>query len=268
MATLVCFHAHPDDECIATGGTMARAADEGHRVVLVVATKGEHGEVAEDFLDEGEALWERRVRETAASAQILGVSRVEFLGYVDSGMQGTPENDKEGSFWTADLEEAAGRLAAILDDEHADVLTTYDEHGVYGHPDHVKVHTVGRRAAELAGTPRVYEATLNRDHIIRGREEQLAARAAGEHDGMPDIPDVTEDPMFGMPEERITAAIDVSAYAARKRAAMRAHASQIGETHFFLMMPDEVFARAFGMEWFIRPDAEPGVMESSLTDGL
>src|SRR5580765_7909409 len=114
VATLVFFHAHPDDECIATGGTMAKAAAAGHRVVLVVATRGEHGEVAEGFLDDGEELWHRRVRETQAAAEILGAHRVEFLGYVDSGMMGTPENQAPESFWQADVEEAAGKLAAIL----------------------------------------------------------------------------------------------------------------------------------------------------------
>src|SRR5437868_3711540 len=98
MATLICFHAHPDDECIATGGVMAKAAEEGHRVVLVTATRGEHGEVADDFLPPGEKLWERRVKETAESARILGVARNEFLGYVDSGMMGTAENDLPNSF--------------------------------------------------------------------------------------------------------------------------------------------------------------------------
>jgi LmbE family N-acetylglucosaminyl deacetylase len=147
MATLVAFHAHPDDECIATGGVMAKAAEEGHRVVLVVATRGEHGEVADGFLADGETLAERRVQETHASAAALGVHRVEFLGYVDSGMMGTPENDLPGSFWTADVDEAAERLAAILREEGADVLTCYDEIGGYGHPDHIQVHRVGLRAA-------------------------------------------------------------------------------------------------------------------------
>src|SRR5215210_4215122 len=167
MATLVCFHAHPDDESIATGGVMAKAADDGHRVVLVVATRGEHGEVAEGFLDPGEELWERRVKETLACAEVLGVARVEFLGYVDSGMIGTPENELPESFWQADVEEAATRLAAILTEEDADVLTIYDENGNYGHPDHIQVHRVGSRAAELAGTPRVYMNTINRDHLQR-----------------------------------------------------------------------------------------------------
>src|SRR3954449_4182714 len=109
MSTLVFFHAHPDDECIATGGTMAKAAADGHRVVLVVATKGEHGEVDDGVLGEGEALWQRRVQETEEAARILGVARVEFLGYVDSGMMGTDTNDLPGSFWGADVDEAAER---------------------------------------------------------------------------------------------------------------------------------------------------------------
>ena len=115
-STLVSFHAHPDDESIQTGGVLARAADEGHRVVLVIATKGEHGEINEGVLDDGESLAERRVVETERAAKILGVDRVEFLGYVDSGMDGTPENDVPGSFWSADVDEAAGRLADILRD--------------------------------------------------------------------------------------------------------------------------------------------------------
>lgn len=165
MATLVTFHAHPDDGAIACGGTMAKAASEGHRVVLVVATRGENGEVPEGFLPPGESLSERRTQETEASARILGVSRVAFLGYVDSGMVGTAENGVPGSFWQADLDEAAGRLATILTEEEADVLTIYDPNGTYGHPDHVNVHRVGVRAAGLAGTERVYEATADRDHM-------------------------------------------------------------------------------------------------------
>jgi len=140
MSTLVTFHAHPDDEAIATGGTMAKAARAGHRVVLVVATRGERGEVAEGHLQPGEELWQRRVEETQAAAAVLGVSRVEFLGYVDSGMAGMPTNDDPASFWQADVEEAARRLADILEEEGADVVTAYDENGVYGHPDHVQVY--------------------------------------------------------------------------------------------------------------------------------
>ncbi|HEY0807196.1 MAG TPA: PIG-L family deacetylase [Pseudonocardiaceae bacterium] len=262
MATLVTFHAHPDDESIACGGVMRKAADEGHRVVLVVATRGEHGEVPDGFLVDGEPLWQRRVAETRAAADILGVQRVEFLGYVDSGMMGTPTNEAPGSFWTASVDEAAEKLAAILTEENADVLTCYDDNGGYGHPDHIQVHRVGMRAAELVGTPRVYQSTMNRDHMLRGR-----ALMAEEQTGI-EIPDLGERPEFGKPESVITAAVDVTKYADAKRAAMRAHASQISEQSFFLAMPAEAFGFAFGTEWFIRDGQGPGITETDLMAGL
>src|SRR5579859_6666576 len=140
--TLVAFHAHPDDESITTGGVLAQAADAGHRVVLVVATRGELGTAGPSVLPAGPELAAQRTRETQHAARILGVSRVEFLGYHDSGMAGTPTNDAPGSFWSADPDEAARRLAAILEEEHADVLVTYDERGIYDHPDHIQVHRV------------------------------------------------------------------------------------------------------------------------------
>ena len=260
MATLVCFHAHPDDECIATGGVMAKAKADGHRVVLVVATRGEHGEVDDGFLDPGESLTDRRVAETLAAADILGVDHVEFLGYVDSGMMGTPENDLPGSFWSADIDEAAARLAKLLTEEHADVFTCYDEIGGYGHPDHIQVHRVGLRAAELAGTPKVFQSTINRDAIIRQMAE---ARPAMIEAGL-EIPDFEVSEGFGMPESVITCAVDVRAFVGAKRAAMQAHASQIGDTHFMLTMPDDAFAQAFGTEWFIRAGQGPGITEDAL----
>jgi LmbE family N-acetylglucosaminyl deacetylase len=261
MATLVTFHAHPDDESIATGGVMAKASDEGHRVVLVVATRGEHGEVAEGFLDPGEALGDRREKETQACADILGVARLEFLGYVDSGMIGTPENDLPESFWQADVEEAAARLAAILIEEDADILTIYDEDGVYGHPDHIQVHRVGARAAELAATPTVYMNTINKDHLRR-----LLAEAAASGEETPGLN--PEDFNIGVPEQRITTTVDVRPWLARKRAAMAAHASQISETSFFLTMPPASFEGGFGQEWFIRCDADPGLVETDLFHGI
>ena len=261
MGTLVSFHAHPDDEAISTGGTLAMAAASGHRVVIVFATRGEHGEVADGFLAPGESLWERRVREAHRAAEIVGAARVEFLGYVDSGMMGAPENDAPESFWQANVEEAARRLADILEQERADVLTVYDEHGTYGHPDHIQVHRVGVRAGELAGTARVFEAVANRDNLRRGFE---AARAAGV-----DLPGDLEDrefdlETFGTPEEDITTAIDVSAYLERKREAMTAHASQISDTSFFIAMPPEMFAMAFGTEWFVLRGAPGGIREHDL----
>jgi LmbE family N-acetylglucosaminyl deacetylase len=263
MATLVTFHAHPDDESIATGGVMAKAADEGHRVVLVVATRGEHGEVEEEFLDPGEELGRRREQETVACAEILGVSRVEFLGYVDSGMIGTPENEAPGCFWQADRDEAARRLAAILSEEKADVLTIYDENGGYGHPDHIQVHRVGLRAAELAGTPRVYMNTINRDALKRSF--QTAADTGVE---MPADLDLDDLDQLGVTEDRITTTVDVRPWLSRKRAGMAAHASQISETSFFLAMAPEMFEGGFGQEWFIRCDASPGLVETDLFDGL
>jgi LmbE family N-acetylglucosaminyl deacetylase len=263
--TLVTFHAHPDDESIATGGSMAKAKAEGHRVVLVVATRGELGEVAEGVLAPGEALADRRVIETEAAAQVLGVDRVAFLGYRDSGMMGEPTNDEPGSFWSADLDEAAARLAAILDEEHADVLTVYDEHGNYGHPDHIQVHRVGHLAAKRAETPQVFDATMNHDFIVRLMKERADAL-----DSMPDDverPD-PEEMELGMPEAVLTTAVDVRDYADKKRAAMAAHASQITDNHFFLQMPVDAFREAFGWEWFIRRGAPAGIRESSLFERL
>jgi LmbE family N-acetylglucosaminyl deacetylase len=263
MATLVSFHAHPDDECIACGGTIRKAAEEGHRVVIVVATRGEQGEIPEGLLDQGEQLWQRRVTETYASARILGAQRVEFLGYTDSGMMGTPANEAPGSFWTAPVDEAAKKLAALLEEERGDVLTCYDEHGGYGHPDHIQVHRVGMLAAELAGTRRVFQSTINRDQMMRGRA-MFADPAADSDMETPDIDEET----FGMPESIITAAVDVTPYLDDKRRAMRAHASQISEQSFFLAMPDDAFAYGFGTEWFIREGQGPGITETDLMTGL
>ena len=265
MATLVCFHAHPDDEAIATAGTMLLASQAGHRVVLVMATRGEHGEVADGELRPGEVLWERRVVETERSAAVLGVDALHFLGYVDSGMVGEATNGAPGSFWSADVEIAASKLAAILRIEGADILTVYDHHGSYGHPDHIQVHRVGHRAAQLAGVGRVFEATINRDHVLRQREMWADAI-----EDAPDAADVADDPTFGIAEELITHAVDVTSVLREKRRAMRAHSSQITDTSFFATMPDEVFASAFGVEWYIEPgrNRNGGPFERDLFDGL
>jgi LmbE family N-acetylglucosaminyl deacetylase len=248
MASLVVLHAHPDDESIQTGGTMAKAAAAGHRVTLVVATRGEHGEIVPGVLDEGEQLGLRRIAETYESAERLGVQRVEFLGYVDSGMMGEPTNDDPASFWQADVDRAARRLAVILDEEQADVLTYYDEIGGYGHPDHIQVHRVGRRAGELADVPRRYMATMNRDFLmdlIRARME------SGDIDlGDVEAPEIDEE-NFGQPASVITHRIDVTDFIDQKRSSMRAHASQIADDHFFLALPEEAFGISFGQEWFI-----------------
>jgi LmbE family N-acetylglucosaminyl deacetylase len=172
--TVVSFHAHPDDEALLTAGTLARIAAEGHRVVLVSATAGEVGLAAASFGTQDTLATHRRA-ELRRSADAIGAARVEILGYGDSGLDGrtVPAGGVE-AFARADVEEAADRLAAILREERADVLTSYDPSGGYGHPDHVQVHHVGARAAELAGTPVVLEATVDQD-LLR-RAVRLAAR--------------------------------------------------------------------------------------------
>jgi LmbE family N-acetylglucosaminyl deacetylase len=177
---------------------------------------------------------------------------------------GTADNEAPGSFWTTPVDEAAKKLAALLEAEQADVLTCYDDNGGYGHPDHIQVHRVGLRAAELAGTPRVFQNTINRDQVERGRKA-LAEQA--ETAGI-EMPDVSEAEDFGKPESVITAAVDVTPYLDRKRRAMRAHASQISEQSFFLALPDEAFRQTFGTEWFIRTGQGPGITETDLLAGL
>jgi LmbE family N-acetylglucosaminyl deacetylase len=244
--TLVCLHAHPDDEALLTGGLIARAAAEGHRVVLVVATRGEAGLTD---ASRGAGLGDRRARELDTAAAALGVHQVRWLGYADSGMAGA-RSGHVAAFADADVEQAAERLATILRSEHADVLTVYDAEGGYGHPDHVQVHRVGVRAAELAGTPVVLEATVDRDALRRvarllGRVPLLSRRWA--------IPPL--DRAY-TPRAELTHEVDVRPYLAAKRAALAAHASQSGaddevrSVAVFLRLPRPLFARVFGREWY------------------
>jgi LmbE family N-acetylglucosaminyl deacetylase len=176
-------------------------------------------------------------------------------------MIGTPANEDPDCFWQAPVDEAAARLARILAEERPDAFTVYDQHGNYGHPDHIQVHRVGVRAAEMARVQHVFEATMNRDHFRR-----LMARAA--ELGLPDIADVpdVEDAgdQFGLPEAELTTAVDVSAFLDVKRRAMAAHASQISENSFFLSLPAAAFAAAFGTEWYRHRGAPPGIREGDL----
>jgi LmbE family N-acetylglucosaminyl deacetylase len=260
MATLVCFHAHPDDEALSTAGLMVAAAAAGHRVVVVTATRGERGEPQPGVLAPGEELAERRVAELAEAAALLGADEPIVLGYVDSGMMGEETNLDPACFWQADVEEAASRLATVLRDVGADVLTVYDDHGLYGHPDHIQVHRVGCRAEELVRDRlpglRVVESTMNRDELRRGIElaRELGIDELGpEGDGDefdPDGPMDDGNPM-GTPEAELTLGVDVTAYVDHKRASIAAHRSQVSDSSFFLQMPPEMFAQAFGREWFI-----------------
>jgi LmbE family N-acetylglucosaminyl deacetylase len=250
--TLLAFHAHPDDEALLTSGTMARAAAEGHRVILVVATDGELGLASQHYAAGGLAA--RRAAELQQSAQALGVARVEQLGYADSGLgpELLPDPPGRTRFVRADTEEAATRVAAILQEEQVDVLLGYDANGGYGHPDHVKLHHVARRAAALAGTPRLLEATVPRDTICRALD--LAAKI---YRFPPEFDRSSFDRAFSARSE-ITHRINVRRHIRAKRASMRAHASQAsadGEADrtlaAFLRIPRPLYDLVFGREWFV-----------------
>lgn len=254
VTTIVFVHAHPDDEASLTGGSMARAAAQGHEVVLVVATGGEHGEVPDD-LAEGESLADRRRVELESSARVLGVSQVRWLGYHDSGMTGWAQNSDPSAFVSAPVDDAAYRLAAILDEIGAGVVVGYDWHGGYGHPDHVQVHRVTRRAVELAAVPvRLLEATMNRDRmrlLMQGAATMgLVDPSMGEFD--PDQPMDDGNPL-GTPEAQIAWSVDVHDFVGHKRDALACHRSQVSDTSMFLAVPPDAFAMMFGTEFFIEP---------------
>lgn len=252
MATIVFLHAHPDDEASQTAGAMARAVTEGHRVVTVFATSGDHGELPAGGLPVGETLLDWRRREAQASADALGVQRIAWLGYRDSGMTGWAQNVEEGAFHAADVDEAAGRLATILDEEDADVLVGYDWHGGYGHPDHVKVHAVAHRAVQLASRrPRLLESTFNRD-LLRASHAAAVAAGVGEQAYDPDQPMDDGNPL-GTPEAEITWQVDVSDFMLQRRASLEAHRSQATDIESMLAMPEDVFAATFGREHYIEP---------------
>ena len=257
VSTIVFLHAHPDDEASQTSGSMARASGEGHRVVVVYATNGDHGEAPAD-LAEGETVVSRRRAEAEASAQVTGTARVAWLGYADSGMTGWEQNGHGEALHGADLDEAAGRLAAILDEEDADVLIGYDWHGGYGHPDHVKVHHVAHRAADLAARrPRLLESTMNRDAVRRMFRAALDA-GMGDQAWDPDSPADDGNP-FGTPESDIHYCVDVTDHLATKRAALACHASQTSDVGMMLALPPEVFAMMFSRESLIEPGRAPGM---------
>jgi LmbE family N-acetylglucosaminyl deacetylase len=248
--TVVSFHAHPDDEALLTGGTLAKAAAAGHRVVLVTATSGGAGLAAEQLRADGD-LGARRMAELEAAAAAIGAASVHLLGYDDSGMDGAAPGD---AFAHADVECAALRLAAILRRERADVLTVYDPNGGYGHPDHVQVHRVGVLAAELAGTPVVLEATIDRDLLRRALRLMRAARLGGQ------LP-LSELERSYTPRAEITHRVDVRRHISAKRAALLAHASQAtgDDTQrtiaFLLRLPAPLFRAVLGNEWFVQRNA-------------
>ncbi|MCZ4096053.1 PIG-L family deacetylase [Streptomyces sp. So13.3] len=253
MTTILAFHAHPDDEVLLTGGTLARLAAEGHRVVVAVACDGIMGEATRP---DGTL----RLDELRASAALLGVARVVHLGYADSGHGPLlfPDPPDRVRFARADVDEAASKLAELLSEERADVLLSYDAQGGYGHRDHVRVHEVGARAARLTGT-RVLEATLPREPIDRVFRALRLLRVPVRYD-----PEVMRTSFT--PRAAITHSINVRPYAQQKRAALAAHRSQAGEGkgrssalfRLLIRLPAPIFGLVLGREWFVEAGAPPG----------
>src|SRR5580704_13889319 len=220
---LLLVHAHPDDESIGTGATIARYAAEGAQVTLVTCTRGELGEVIPPELahlaTDGDRLGEYRITELAAACAALGIRDQRFLGgpgrWRDSGMMGLPDNDSPECFWQADVATAAAQLAQVILDVRPQVLVTYDENGFYGHPDHIQAHRVARAAIGVAasqGQSRPWQVSK----FYATAMPQSVAEAEGVAYFVPFVPD-----------EQVTTEIDGTAYVAAKTAAMRAHATQI-----------------------------------------
>lgn len=256
----VFFHAHPDDEALLTSGTMATLAAAGDRVVLVVATAGEAGLAAGQLRADG-GLGGRRRAELQASARALGVSRVEVLGYADSGLATDPSPpppaDRLPRLADADVAAVAAILAGILTEEGADLVTGYDVNGGYGHPDHVAVHHIAAAAAKLAGTPVLLEATVPRDRLLSWARRVNRLLPAGRR------VDLTPWAQAYSAAADITHRIDVRAQARARRASMRAHASQATADSgartlgVFTKVPPPLFGAVFGREWYRQPGLPP-----------
>ncbi|MEU3603576.1 N-acetyl-1-D-myo-inositol-2-amino-2-deoxy-alpha-D-glucopyranoside deacetylase [Streptomyces sp. NPDC006798] len=281
---LLLVHAHPDDESITNGATMARYAAGGARVTLVTCTLGEEGEVIPPDLahlaaDRDDTLGEHRIGELAAAMKELGVTDHRFLGgpgrYRDSGMMGLDQNRRTGAFWNTPVDDAAPDLVEVIRSVRPQVMVTYDPRGGYGHPDHIQAHRVAMRAAELAGE-RAFRRDLGDpwtiDKIYWTRvprsvaEEGFARlRAAGtEFPGtaaVDDVPGVVDD-------AEITAAIDGTEYADRKAAAMRAHATQIAVDGPFFALSNDLGQPIFATEYYQLAVGEPGVSRGRREDDL
>lgn len=239
--TVVFFHAHPDDEAIFTGGTMAMLSARGVRVVLAVATSGELG-VADP---ETPALGPKRRAETERSCRSLGVEDVIFLGWPDSGLRG----ENAAGFCHSLMNDASQAVCdAVSTFGHIDAFVSYDEHGIYGHPDHVQVHRVGRLAAESLGVATLYEATVDREylHFVETHvviEAGLGDRPIGRGLAATDL---------GMPTLLIDTTVDVRSVLDQKRSAMAAHASQLPADAPAFALGQINFSAVYGYEWFGR----------------
>lgn len=282
LASLLCVHPHPDDETIACGGVLARYAAEGARVMVVTCTAGEEGENLAGIDLGGIEMVEVRRRELEAALDALGVTDHAYLGYRDSGMAGTDANTAPGAFTSAETDEAAGRLAAIIRRFRPEVVVSDDAQGTYGHPDHMKAHEVTVRAVDLAAdgvgdedgsepwrVRKRYIHALPKSRLFAFHERLLedgleSPFGDGSIEELGDLP-------FGVADDQITTAVDVRPWLDRKRAALEAHASQIGPDSFFLNVPDDIGEDVFGTEFFVLEDGvsgSAGDVEHDLFAGL
>ncbi|MFJ6655386.1 N-acetyl-1-D-myo-inositol-2-amino-2-deoxy-alpha-D-glucopyranoside deacetylase [Streptomyces sp. NPDC091377] len=273
---LLLVHAHPDDESINNGATMAAYASQGARVTLVTCTLGERGEVIPPELAHltGAALGAHRLGELTAALGALGVSDFRQLGgpgrYTDSGMMGLPDNDDPDCFWQADVDEAAGVLLDVIREVRPQVLVTYDPDGGYGHPDHIQAHRVALRAADLAEAEGVGVERIFWNRVPRTAAATAFARLEADLPTLPyeraasvaDVPGVVDD-------ERITTTIDGTAHARAKAAAMRAHATQITVAEPYFALSNHLPQPLFTTEYYelVRGERAPGV-ERDLFAGI
>ena len=268
-------HAHPDDECVATGGTIARLVAEGIPVDLLTCTDGAEGEIHDPTLDPEEArprLAAIRATELACSLDALGSGAIRhhLLGYRDSGMMGTDANAHPESFWQSDLADATERLVEIVRGARPAAIVTYDENGNYGHPDHINAARIARDAyAALAGGPnavsRFYEIAFAREtwtglmeemrsrgiNFPWGPPDEAEGAASGEASEAASGPDDAETDEFGRPDAEITTRIDVSAHLDRKRRSMDCHRTQRQDLGWLLELPADLADRAMSTEYYV-----------------
>lgn len=249
LATVVCVHAHPDDEAFFGAGSVAHYASLGHRVVLITCTSGQLGFDAEGRSgDQGghdqSQTRATRAKELQCSAQTLGFARVVTLGYDDSGMSGWPQNQSPYAFMNADVNAVARTIAAIFDEENAQVVVTYDENGFYGHPDHIQANVVTRRAVEhSASVDRLYYSVVP-EGIIASLVEQATTQGLS-------LPAWVLEASTHVNDDLVATTLDVRQYLRTKRAAMAAHASQI-DNEDLVEMSDGLFSLLFGVEYYQR----------------
>lgn len=255
--TAVFVHPHPDDEAIFSGGAMRRAANAGWRVVLVLATSGEEGEMPDWVMVDAA---DHRRMETAEAADHLGVSELHYLGYRDSGMAGSATNSAGRALATS-VADAATDLAELLDRVQADAVIGQDPNGTYGHPDHVAVHQVVRSAAHEVGVGELLEVTLDRSWLRNLRHDRIERGWLS-----PDAWALASIEQLGTELFEAMVHLDVTPELAFKQAAMAAHASQVPDAQDFMGIPPGTFHLVVRNEWYLRsqPSQEPGLLEQAL----